>query len=66
MQLDEYDGLKVKFLKVVASVPLPLREEIIAVIDGQTVNWDVAHAEIKNDGKKAKLLLEHFKKMGII
>ena len=66
MDEKEYDELRSKFLKLVPSVPLPLRSEIIAVVDNQTMDWDVASEEIKRNGPKAKAILEQAKKMGLI
>jgi len=66
MDKKEYQLLKAKFLKTVASVPLPLREEIIAVVDDQTVSWNAACGEIKQDTKKAKEILKHLKEIGLL
>jgi len=66
MNKREYEIKKVKFLKIIASVPLPLRDEIIAVIGNQTISWNAAYGEIKENGPKAKLILEHLIKIGLI
>jgi len=66
MENKEYGVLKAKFLKLRASVPLPLRDEIIAVVDNQTVSWNAAYGEINQDTENAKLILEQLKKIGLI
>lgn len=66
MENKEYGVLKAKFLKLRASVPLPLRDEIIAVVDDQTVSWNAAYGEIDQDTENAKLILEQLKKIGLI
>jgi hypothetical protein len=66
MDKTQYEVLKAKFLKIIASVPLPLRDEIIAVIDGKTISWNAAFGEIKNDAENAKKILEHLQKIELI
>jgi len=66
MNKKEYEVLKAKFLKLIASVPLPLRDEIIAVVDNKTVSWNAAYGEINQDTENAKLILEQLKKIGLI
>jgi len=66
MDKKEYEILKAKFLKLVATVPLPLRGEIIALVDKKTISWDVAYGEIKQDTANAKVILEHLKKLELI
>ena len=66
MDKKEYEILKAKFLKLIANVPLPLRNEIIAVVGKNTISWSVADGEIKHDTKDATTILEHLKKIGLI
>ncbi|MBN1645114.1 hypothetical protein JW851_03690 [Candidatus Woesearchaeota archaeon] len=66
MNNKEYEVAKAQFLKMIASVPLPLRNEIIAVIDNQTISWTAAYGEIKQNTPKAKKILEHLKKIELI
>ncbi len=63
---DSYDVLKSKFLQAYASVPEPLRKEIIALVDKETFTWQTAKAEILNDTKYSKIILGHLHKMGAI
>jgi hypothetical protein len=66
MDENEYAGFKAKFFKVFATVPVPLRDEIIAVVDEDTYTWRTANADIEHDAKNAKSILIQLKKMGII
>ena len=66
MEKLEYEVLKAKFLKLIANVPFPLREEIIAVADNQPVSWNVAFGEIKQDTGKAQEILKHLKQIGLL
>jgi len=66
MDKKEYEIKKAKFLKAIASVPIPLRDEIIAVVNDQTISWNAAYGEIKKDTPKAEKILEYLKKIGLI
>tara|TARA_Y100000310_G_scaffold327963_1_gene395207 strand:- start:413 stop:613 length:201 start_codon:yes stop_codon:yes gene_type:complete len=66
MDKNEYEILKSKFLKLIASVPLPLRDEIIAVVDKKPVSWNAASGEIKQDTNNAKIILKHLKDIELI
>ncbi len=66
MEKKEYEQLKAKFLKLFANVPLQLRQEIIAVDDEESLSWSVACLELRKDTKKAFIILEHLKKIGLI
>ena len=66
MDEEEYQRLKSEFLKVVASVPIPLRDEIVAVVDNENISWRAAEAEIKNDAPKSRDILEQLKQMGVL
>ena len=52
MDKKEYEILKAKFLKLIANVPPPLREEIIVVVGNQTMSWNAANGDIKQDTDK--------------
>ena len=66
MDKQEYEILKAKFLKLFASVPLPLRNEIIALADNQAISWTAAYGEIRQDTDKAKVILTHLKQIGLL
>lgn len=66
MEAKEFESLKAKFVKVFASVPMPLRREIIAVIKDQPLTWEVAYLEIQNDTVNAKNILKFLKEIGVL
>ncbi len=66
MDKEEYEALKAKFLKLFASVPLPLRDEIIALVDNQPISWTAAYGEIKNNTEKTQIILTHLKQIGLL
>ena len=66
MDKKEYEVLKAKFLKMIANVPIPLREEIIAVVDNKPVSWNAAYGEIKQDTENAETILSHLKRIKLV
>ncbi len=66
MEKKEYEVLKAKFLKLGASVPLPLRDEIIAIVDNQTVSWNAAYGEISQGTDKAAKILKRLQQIGLL
>ena len=63
---EDYAALKAKFLSLVAAVPVPLRTEIIAVVNNSTINWDVAAEEIRRDTDTAKQIIKQLRKVGLL
>ena len=57
---------KEKFYKIFANLPLGLRSEIVAIIDGQPVSWLVAKMEIDNDTQTGKKILNNLETLKII
>lgn len=55
-----------KFIKVYSNLPLKVREEIIAVIDGEPVSWNVAHQEIVNNTEKGRAIFKKLVSLRII
>lgn len=66
MDKEEYGVLKAKFLKLFASVPIPLRDEIIALVDNQPISWTAAYGEIVHDTDKSQIILTHLKQIGLL
>jgi len=65
MESKEFELLKSKFIKAFASVPMPLRKEIIAIVKDQPVTWEVAYLEIEHDTANAKTILKQLKEIGV-
>lgn len=57
---------KEKFLKIYANLPVPLREEIIVLIDDKTYSWNIAFLEVSQDTPLGKIILEKLAKLEII
>jgi len=66
MNKEKYEVLKAKFLKLFANVPLPLRDEIIALVDNQPISWTAAYGEIAHDATKSEVILTHLKQIGLL
>lgn len=49
---------KEEFYKVYANLPINLREEVVLVLDGQPISWQVAKLEIDGDTSKGETILE--------
>jgi len=47
-------SLKERFLKIYSNIPLKLRKEIILVIDGEPITWNVAYIEVFNNIEKVR------------
>ena len=45
-------------MKVYSNLPIKIRKEIILVIDGQPITWEIAYMEIKNNTKLGKKILK--------
>lgn len=60
------EDLSEKFFKVYSGVPIEERNNTIAVIDDEPINWHLAFQEIKNKTERAKKILQILKKLEII
>lgn len=66
MDSNEYERLRAAFLKTFASVPTPLRDQIIVVVNGKPYNWESAFMEVKEGTKISKKILEELKNLKIL
>lgn len=57
---------KEKFLKVYANLPVPEREQVIAIVDKKTYSWNVAFNEISNDTNLGRKILKKVEDLGLI
>jgi hypothetical protein len=55
-----------KFLRVYSNLPIKTREEIIVVMDGKPISWNVAYNEVKNNTRLGEAILIKLKKIGIM
>ncbi|MEK6954466.1 MAG: hypothetical protein AABX01_05630 [Candidatus Micrarchaeota archaeon] len=63
---EDLETLRPSFLKLFASVPGPLRGEIIAVVDEQTYSWFSAYLEISNNTEKGNKILKFLKEASLL
>jgi hypothetical protein len=66
MSASEYDRLCTAFMKTFASVPDPLRSEIILVIEGKPYTWETVFIEVRAKTELSKKMLEALKRLKII
>lgn len=59
------DG-KARFMKVYSDLPINIRREIIAIIDGEPISWNVAFLEIKNKTELGQEILNKLISLGFI
>jgi len=61
-------GLREKFLKVYANIPLKLRDETILLLgdEKKPITWDVAYLEVRENTEASKEILEGLKKLDLI
>lgn len=61
------EGIKEKFLKIYANLPLGVRQEIVLVLDdGRPITWDVAFVEVESNTQLSAQILEKLEKLRII
>lgn len=58
--------LKSKFLKTYSNLPLSIRGEIISIVDGHPVTWNVAYIEIKGETEKGEKILKNLMLLGLL
>jgi hypothetical protein len=66
MTANEYHALKARFLKLYANVPMPLRGEIVAVVDDEPFTWASARAEILHDTAKSEKILQQLNNLRVL
>lgn len=57
---------KERFYKIYNNLPLPLREEVVIVIDDEPISWKVARLEIDNDTKLGEQILGKLEALGVL
>jgi len=59
-------GLRERFLKIYADIPLSLRKEIILVLENEPISWNVAFVEVTNKTHKSTIILKKLNELRII
>jgi len=57
---------KERFLKVYANLPIGMRTEIIAIVDGKPITWNVAFDEIEKETEAGKKVIKQLAERGMI
>ncbi|KKQ73970.1 MAG: hypothetical protein US94_C0018G0008 [Berkelbacteria bacterium GW2011_GWB1_38_5] len=57
---------KERFYKVYGNLPLGLRGEVVAVVEGEPISWKVAKLEIDENTKKGEEVLDQLIRLEII
>ena len=58
--------MKEKFLKTYANLPMGVRTEVIAVLDGEPMSWRVCRREILADTRLGKRILKYLIELKLI
>ncbi|HLD77433.1 MAG TPA: hypothetical protein VJB16_00245 [archaeon] len=66
MAPDEFQRLRSAFLTAFASVPEPLRKQLIVVVDGAPYNWLAAFAEMEQGTALGQRILLELKRLQVI
>ena len=59
-------GNKEQFLKIYANLPMGVRQEIVLVLDGRPITWDVVYNEVVSDTPLSKTILEKLENLKFI
>ncbi len=55
-----------RFFKVYSGIPIEERKLSIVIIDGQSLNWNLAYEEINNHTERGKKILKQLLELEII
>lgn len=55
-----------RFFKVYSNLPLNVRKEVVLVIDGRPITWDVTYNEVANKTKTADAIVKKLAQLGVI
>ncbi len=58
--------LRSKFLKTFAKIPISLRDEIVAVVDDEPVNWSTTNVEVRGKTKKGDQIVRLMDELGLL
>ena len=60
------DGIRERFLKSYANLPLSAREEIVVVFEDGPLSWKAAYFEVNNETPRGREILEKIKNLNIL
>lgn len=59
-------SLKTRFFRTFANLPIPVRNEVAVVVDGQPISWNVLKLEVESETKVGMLGLEILDRLGFL
>lgn len=59
-------SLKSRFIRTFVNLPLPVRNEVSVVIDGQPISWNVLKIEVESNTKTGDDGLKILDKLGFL
>lgn len=62
----DIEVLRAKFLRVFAGVSINLRDEIIAIVDDESVNWSSAYVEVMGKTTKGDQIIRRMDELGLL
>jgi len=57
---------KAKFMRIYSNLPINLRSEIISVINGEPITWNVAYLEINKETELGGKILKNLSLLGLL
>ncbi len=66
MAEDDFEALRSRFIELFATVPLPLRDEIVAVVDDEPISWSAAYLEVTNSTEKARKIIKQLRTIKVL
>ncbi len=58
--------LKEAFFKIYSNLPIEERNNVVVVIEGDPISWNLAYQEIKNNTSRGDKILNTLKELDII
>lgn len=55
-----------EFLNVYFNLPLEERKNVVVVLDGEPITWNLTYQEVKNQTKKGQIILNKLKELEIL
>lgn len=59
-------SLRERFYRVYANIPLSLRQEVVLVLEDETISWKIAKLEIDNKTKIGEQVLQKLNALELI
>lgn len=60
------DEFKAQFYSIYSNLPLSVRDDVVLVIDGEPITWNVAWLELRANGNKTEKIINDLVELEII